>query len=246
MSENKINKWDEKAKNYARYSPCVNSFEANVLDALKKLGVSFRDKTLLDIGCGTGVYTIRVAKLAKSVDGLDFSKNMLEVLKEDAKKLDINNIKTYHSTWVDFTLPSKKYDIALCTMSPAIKTDDDLKKLNLSAKTKIYLGWAGVRDNTILDNLFLAHNSIYSPPNGAKRVKKWLHVEGIKYKLENFEELKIKIRSFKEAVENYTWHLKVRGLEPDTSKIEEMLKPLKDEGGNIREQTINKMDLIVW
>ncbi len=246
MSEDKINKWDEKAKNYARYSPCANSFEANVLDALKKLGVDFANKTVLDIGCGTGVYTIRVAKLAKSVDGLDFSKNMLEVLKEDSKKLGINNIKTYHSTWTDFTLPSKKYDIALCTMSPAIKTDSDMKKLNLSAKTKIYLGWAGVRDNTLLDDLFLAHNSIYSPPNGAKRVKKWLHVEGIKYQLKNFEELKIKIRSFKEAIENYTWHLKVRGLKPDTHKIEEMLEPLKDEGGNIREQTINKMDLIVW
>ena len=246
MSDKKMNKWDEKAKNYARYSPCKNSFEANVLQTLKKLGVDFTNKTVLDVGCGTGVYTIRVAKVAKSIDGLDFSNNMLEILKEDSLSLGINNIKTHHTTWSDFTLPASRYDIALCTMSPAIKTDKDLEKLNLSAKTKIYLGWAGVRDNTVLDDLFLAHNSIYSPPNGAKRVKQWLHVKSIEYRLENFEELKIKIRSFKEAVENYTWHLKVRGLEPDTEKIKKILEPLRNEDGNITEQTINKMDLIVW
>ncbi len=246
MSEKNINKWDEKAKNYARYSPCKNSFEANVLDTLKKLKINFTDKSVLDIGCGTGVYTIRVAKVAKRVDGLDFSENMLQILKEDAQKLGINNITTHHTTWSDFPLPSQRYDIALCTMSPAVKTQNDLEKFHSSATTKIYLGWAGVRDNTILDDLFLAHNSIYSPPNGAKRVKKWLHVEGIRYKLENFEELKIKIRSFEEAVENYTWHLKVRGLEPEIKKIKEILEPLRNKEGNITEQTINKMDLIIW
>lgn len=246
MSEKKANKWDEKAKNYARYSPSQESFEADVLRKLESLGVDFKNKTVLDIGCGTGVYTIRVAKLAKSVDGLDFSNSMLEILRVDFEKLGIKNIKTYHTTWSDFVLPPFKYDIALCTMSPAIKTNDDLKKLHRSSAVKIYLGWAGVRDSTILDELFVAHGSVYSPPNGAKRVKKWLHVEGIEYRVENFEELKIKTRSFKEAVENYTWHLKIRGLEPDVQKIKEILNPLKNEDGNIVEKTVNKMDLIVW
>ena len=246
MNDKKMNKWDEKAKNYARYSPCKNSFEANVLEAVKKMGINFKNKTILDIGCGTGVYTLRIAKIAKSVNGLDFSQNMLQILRDDALDLGIENIKTHHSTWSDFDMKNKTYDIALCTMSPAVKSEEELEKFHSSAKTKIYLGWAGVRDNTILDDLFLAHNSIYSPPNGAKRVKKWLQTKGIKYQLENFEELKIKIRSFKEAVENYTWHLNVRGLEPDTEKIKKILEPLRDEDGNIREQTINKMDLIVW
>ncbi|MFK5880873.1 MAG: class I SAM-dependent methyltransferase [Sulfurospirillum sp.] len=246
MSNKKMNKWDEKAKNYARYSPCKNSFEANVLEALKKTGIDFKDKTILDIGCGTGVYTIRIAKVAKSVDGLDFSANMLQILKEDAQSLDIKNIKTYHTTWADFDIKDTIYDIALCTMSPAIKLNSDLEKFHLSAKKKIYLGWAGVRNNTVLDDLFLAHNSIYTPPNGAKRVKKWLYTKSIKYQLKNFEELKIKVRCFEEAVENYTWHLKIRGLEPNTEKIKKILGPLRNEDGKITEQTINKMDLIIW
>jgi len=241
-----MNKWDEKAKNYARYSTCANSFEASVMEVLNKLEIDFKNKSVLDVGCGTGVYTLKIAQLATSVIGIDFSKKMLEVLNGGAKKLNIKNLKTYHSTWDDYDLNNQIYDIAICTMSPAVKTQEQLEKFDKSAKTKIYLGWAGVRDNTVIDDLFLAHNSTYTPPNGAKRVKKWLQTKGIKYQLENFEELKIKIRSFKEAVENYTWHLNVRGLEPDTKKIEKILEPLRDEDGNIREQTINKMDLIVW
>ena len=243
---NKMNKWDEKAKNYARYSSCNNTFEANVLKTIKNLGIDFKDKSIIDIGCGTGVYTLHVAQIAKKVVGIDYSINMLEILNEDSRKMEIININTYHNTWSDFDTNDKIFDIALCTMSPAVKSEKELEKFHSSAKTKIYLGWAGVRDNTVIDDLFLAHNSVYSPPNGAKRVKKWLQNKGIKYQLENFEELKIKIRSFKEAVENYTWHLNVRGLEPNTEKIKKILEPLRDEDGNIREQTINKMDLIVW
>ncbi len=241
-----MNKWDEKAKNYARYSPSKNSFEANVLKTLEELKIRFENRSVIDIGCGTGVYTIKIAQIAKSVVGIDFSINMLHILNEDAQKLGIDNIQTKHSTWDDFNLGDKIYDIAICTMSPAVKTDKHLEKFNKCAKTKIYLGWAGVRDNTILDDLFLAHNSIYTPPNGAKRVKKWLQDENIKYQLKNFEELKIRIRSFKEAVENYTWHLNVRGLKTDTEKIKNILEPLRDEDGNIREQTNSKMDLIAW
>jgi SAM-dependent methyltransferase len=241
-----MNKWDEKAKNYARYSTRANSFEANVMETLKKLNIDFKDKKILDVGCGTGVYTLKIAQLAKSVVGIDFSEKMLEVLKEDAKKLNITNITTHHSTWDDFNLNNQIYDISICTMSPAVKTQEQLEKFHKSAKIKIYLGWAGVRDCTILDDLFVAHNTIYEPPNGAKRVKEWLHVNNINYKIKNFEELKIRVRSYEEALENYTWHLNVRGVNPKKEKIINIIKPLCDKEKNITEETINKMDLLVW
>jgi len=241
-----MNKWDEKAKNYARYSTSTNSFEANVISVLNKLGIDFTDKTILDIGCGTGVYTLKIAQLAKSVTGIDFSKKMLEILKEDAKRLNLTNIKTHHSTWDKFDLNNQLYDIAICTMSPAVKTKEQLEKFDKSAKIKIYLGWAGVRDCMILDDLFLAHGEVYEAPNGAKKVKNWLYANNIKYKIENFEELKIRVRNFEEAVENYTWHLSVRGINPQKEKIVDTIKPLCDKNKNITEETINKMDLLVW
>ncbi len=84
-----MNKWDEKAKNYSRYSSCNNTFEANVLKTIKNLGIDFANKNIIDIGCGTGVYTLHVARFAKKVIGIDYSINMLEILNEDSKKLGI-------------------------------------------------------------------------------------------------------------------------------------------------------------
>lgn len=243
---NKMNKWDEKAKNYSRYSACNNSFEANVLKTIKKMGISFRDKNIIDIGCGTGVYTLHIAQIAKKVVGIDYSINMLEILKEDSKKLNIKNIETHHSTWSDFNTFYEIFDIAICTMSPAVKHKEEIEKFHKCAQKKIYLGWAGTRDCTILDELFIAHKEEYSPPNGAKRIRKWLDSKNIKFKVENFDELKIRKRSFEEAVENYNWHLKARGVKPDLAKIKETVEKFCDEDGNITEQTINKMDLIIW
>ena len=240
-----MNKWDEKAKNYARYSTCKNSFEADILKSIKEFDVDFTDRNVIDVGCGTGVYTLHIAQIATEVLALDYSKNMLEILKEDAKKLGIENIKTDHGTWSDFNL-NTRFDIAICTMSPAVKSDAEIEKFDICANKKIYLGWAGTRDCTILDELFTAHKEIYSPPNGAKRIRKWLDSKNIKYKVKNFDELKIRKRSFKEAVENYNWHLKVRGVKPDITKIEETVEKFCDKNRNITEQTINKMDLIIW
>ena len=148
-----MNKWDKKAKNYSRYSEDKSRFENRIFDALASLHVEFKNKTLLDIGCGTGVYTLHLAKKCLHVDGIDSSKEMLEILKQDAKKLNPNNINTLHVNWNSFTC-KEKYDYAFCTMSPAIRYDEDLEKMSNCAKTKIYLGWAGKRKTHIMEELF--------------------------------------------------------------------------------------------
>jgi len=240
-----VNKWDEKAKNYARYSSCKNSFEADILKSIKEFDVDFTDRSVIDVGCGTGVYTLHIAQIATEVLALDYSKNMLEILREDAKKLGIKNIKTDHGTWSDFDL-NTRFDIAICTMSPAVKSVAEIEKFDTCANQKIYLGWAGTRDCTILDELFTAHKEIYSPPNGAKRVIKWLKSREIKYKEKGFEELKLRERTYSEALENYDWHLRVRGVKPNQKIIKNTIEKFCNSEKKVVEQTINKMKLLVW
>ncbi|MBL0708651.1 MAG: class I SAM-dependent methyltransferase [Sulfurimonas sp.] len=240
-----MNKWDKKAKNYSRYGEDKDRFENRIFDALDSLHVEFQDKTLLDIGCGTGVYTLHLAKKCSHIDGIDSSKEMLEVLKEDAKKLNLTNTDTLHIGWDSFTC-KEVYDYALCTMSPAIREDRDLEKMTKCAKTKIYLGWAGKRETHIIEALFKAHGSSYSPPNGAKKVKEWLNKNSKFYQVIPFDEEKIRTREFDEAVENFEWHLDVRGLKPDKKKIVEVLEKFRDKENCITETTINHFNLIVW
>jgi len=240
-----MTKWDQKAKNYSRYNENEGSFENQIFDALSSLDINFKGKTLLDIGCGTGVYTLHLAKRCLHVVGIDSSQEMLKVLKEDANKLKLTNIETLHTNWDGFTC-KEKFDYAFCTMSPAVRNDNDLEKMTDCGKTKIYLGWAGKRDTVIIEELFKAHNSIYYPPNGAQKVKDWLNKQNKFYKVLKFNETKIRKREFNEAVENFKWHLDVRGLRPDTKKIEMVLKKFCDKDNFVTETTINHFNLIIW
>lgn len=240
-----MTKWDKKAKDYTRYSEKKDRFENRVFDTLASLHVEFKNRKILDIGCGTGVYTLHIAKKALLVDGIDSSKEMLEILKKDAKTLGLSNIETKTTTWLDFMVASK-YDFALCTMSPAISSHKDLEKMDNCAKTKIYLGWAGKRDTLIMQRLFEAHDSIYSSPNGSKKVKKWLNCKNRLYQVVKFDEKKVRKREFEKAVANFEWHLEVRGVKPDTKKIRSTLKEFCDKDNTVIETTKNHFNLIVW
>lgn len=241
-----MNKWDKKAKNYSRYNEEIDSFEQGIFETLSSLHVNFQNKTLLDIGCGTGVYTLHLAKKCSHVDAIDSSVQMLELLKEDAKKLHIDNINTKVTTWKNFILPKGQYDIAFCTMSPALSCDEDFQKASNCAKTKIYLGWAGKRETQIIEALFEAHGSVYTPPNGAQKVKNWLEKNKYFYQIVPFEETKVRTREFTKAVENFSWHLDVRGVKPNIDTIKAVVERYRDKNGNVTETTINHMNLLVW
>ncbi len=241
-----MSKWDEKAKNYSRYTEGEDRFEANVLQSIKNLHVNIKNRSIIDIGCGTGVYTLRVAQKALHVDGIDSSKEMLEVLKEDAKILNLTNINTFVKSWDQFILPTKKYNIALCTMSPAVNNEENYIKMTNCATTKIYLGWAGKRSSAVLEEIFKAHDKTYTAPNGAAKLRKWLDYKSISYQLLEFDEERETKKEFEKALENFAWHLEVRGVTPDKNKIKKVLEEFCDKDRNIVEKMTNHMNLLVW
>jgi 2-polyprenyl-3-methyl-5-hydroxy-6-metoxy-1,4-benzoquinol methylase len=69
----------------------------------------------LDLGCGTGLLTLRLAPLVKSIAGVDTSRGMLDVLEEKAHRLGRANVHT-HLIRPGGPLPGP-YDLAVSSMA---------------------------------------------------------------------------------------------------------------------------------
>lgn len=76
-----------------------------------------RDMEALDFGCGTGLVTLRLQPLVKSITGVDSSQGMLKVLESKVQQGNIKNVRT---RFVDFEQGGKvdgKYNLIVSSMT---------------------------------------------------------------------------------------------------------------------------------
>ena len=88
---------------------------------------------VLDIGAGTGNYTISLAANSAEVTALDVSRESLEVLSARAGALGLHNIKPVLSPWEEFR-PQCPFDVSFSSMCTAICNTEEL--LRMEAMTK--------------------------------------------------------------------------------------------------------------
>jgi ubiquinone/menaquinone biosynthesis C-methylase UbiE len=90
--------------------------EAHAFEILQKAGIK-RGKTILDFGCGSGTYTIPVAKIAGKegrVYALDKDKKVLDKLMQKAESAGLGNIKRIDTSGeLKIPLPDESVDIVL-------------------------------------------------------------------------------------------------------------------------------------
>ncbi|KAB0590307.1 class I SAM-dependent methyltransferase [Campylobacter lari] len=215
-----MNLWNKKAKSYARYNPNLNEIQKATF---AKLG-SLQGKSVVDIGCGSGVWTLHLAQKAKSVLGVDSSSAMLEILQEDAKTHAISNIKTLNLDFENFYKNNNiKFDLAFLSMSPALQNEKDYKAfLNLASK-KVYLGWASRRKSSFLDPIF-EHFNTHFKGFYEEDLQGFLNAQNIPYEVEIFNETRVVKRDKDSAMENALWHLSMNGLNVNKQELESFVK----------------------
>lgn len=109
-----------------------------VMDYLIQSRMIESNTQVLDIGSGTGVYTIPMAKVVKTVTALDSSEVMCRILEEKAIKDNLNNIVRLTQPWETIKLKEenlyKKFDLVFSSLNPGIKDLKTLIKMNSASK----------------------------------------------------------------------------------------------------------------
>ncbi len=67
---------------------------------------------ILDLGCGPGLYTQKIAQKGHKVTGVDFSENTINYAKEQAK-ISNRDIKYINKNYLDLELPEDEFDLVL-------------------------------------------------------------------------------------------------------------------------------------
>ena len=129
--------WNSVAKDFGKW--LENDDYPDIL--LKEMKISSED-TVLDIGCGEGTITKKIAKKAKSVTGIDKSEGMLEELNRNAKEEKLDNINTIKMDINDLNYENiGDYDIVLASrcLNGIANIKDTLVTLNEIANKYVYI-----------------------------------------------------------------------------------------------------------
>ena len=241
--------WNIKAKTYPKPFDIKNIKNTyNILEKIKKLGISFKNKTLIDIGCGTGIYGLVLVREAKKVFCLDFSKKMISTLREEARKNDIANIDSRIVSFQNFRIDGmeKEFDISFASMTPAIKTIEDVIKMEkLCKEFCVFIGWAGKRENYIADEIMAAHNIKPFYPKGFFDVREILIKRKKNFKQKIFETSWVWEGQIEDAIEDFSARIELENIEPNKKLIKNILIS-KFPDGNISMETSATEGILVW
>lgn len=182
MGENgqeQIKFWNRRAENFPRYSAEEPSYEGSMLELAKSRGVVFKGRRVLDVGCGSGMYTLRIAQEAAQVTALDISERMLEISAADAATLGLTNIRHVREAWLDFEL-GEPFDVVFCSMSPA--TDNDLAKIKLIKATGdalVFIGFIEYFTPKPMDDLIRHYGLERKNFKSGLEMSAWLDAQGM-------------------------------------------------------------------
>ncbi len=76
-----------------------------------------QDQTLLEIGCGTGEFTIASARLCRKVIAADVSIPMLEFARRKAERLDIKNIEFHNAGFLTYEHSGEPIDVVVSQLA---------------------------------------------------------------------------------------------------------------------------------
>ena len=235
--------WDKKASSYTRFTGKPSIFQRQLYAKIEEFGVKFENKSVVDIGCGTGVHTLLLAQICREITGMDISGEMLKVMLEDAAKFNILNLTAVQSDFKNFN-PNRVYDVAFSTMSPAIADDEDFSKfINLGEK-RVYLWWNKPRYSSVLE-LFYEGAQRGCFKEKANFFEEYLRRKNIAFNSCVLEESREQKRTLEEMTQNALWHLQIANFAHEENAVRSRRESIAKDG-LVTEKIVSSMKLLVF
>jgi 2-polyprenyl-3-methyl-5-hydroxy-6-metoxy-1,4-benzoquinol methylase len=103
--------WDQLAKNWDTPGVRLGENDLKIIErTIKHLD---RNSVALDYGCATGSIALEIAGMAKAVQRIDISSNMIDIAKSKADKQNIKNIDDAWATIFDESLAKESSCFAI-------------------------------------------------------------------------------------------------------------------------------------
>jgi len=206
-----------------------------------------KNDTVLDIGCGEGTISLKLAKLAKSVTAIDRADLMLERLDEKAKENNINNINTIQMDIEDInpnTIDSHDIIIASRCLNGIFNIKETLKSLNEIANKYVYITLFGLQTKEYKKEKARIAGKPFQEVTDyiiAVHILKSLGIEANVIQLDS-KNLK-KYKSIDEAIERTIWKLgEIEDKNKENLRKYFEITFIKDENNNL----INPKDKTDW
>lgn len=118
--------WDQRALHYhevMRGSTAPDPFLAQVAAAVDA------DTTVLDVGAGTGIYTLALARQARRVVAVEPAASMLRLLKQEVAASGLGNVAVVEGSWPQVEVAPADVVVCANVVTPIVEIGPFLEKL---------------------------------------------------------------------------------------------------------------------
>ena len=144
--------WDSRAKRFAKRLPASSVAGDPLYRRLRQ--ATGRRSTVLDVGAGTGRFTVALAPRVASVTAVDPAERMLDVCRRQAAKLGLTNVALVHAKWEDADV--EPADVAFSSYVVTLVPDAArfLARLDAAATERAFLYLGAYTADAIMDPLW--------------------------------------------------------------------------------------------
>lgn len=164
--------WNASAKYYDQTMGSSTMRVSAVMDLLSAKGLLNHEYNVLDIGSGTGSYTLPLSRFCRHVTAMDISDSMNRILHQKMQSQGQNNFDILQEDFCSYDFGSQTFDIVLASLAPGLYHPDALlKMISICSLFCIYIGIdpkpapAGQPAVDSLNDLLLGHSLSHSGSN---------------------------------------------------------------------------------